>query len=789
MAVTGRTFAGFVRLRPALVLAATYAAAFVLVALAALAAAQGVLPPFFIQGQGATPLREFVLLTAIVLLAMACAMLLTSQATARSAFHSWCGLAFLLLMAGLCGISFQTAFGSLLNWVSRSYEYLGGVYLLAALAALRRDARQEKCEPADVLRTVFAAEAERLEYQRKLADLARFPHEDPHPVLRAGHDARILYANPAAERFLQSLGAPPGDPLPEPFRTALAHCFRTGAVKRQEYAFRDHVYEISFAPIAGERYANIYLSDVSERKQAEKTLKESQERFRLAIETARLGFFDWNTRTGETFLSAQWKSQLGYADDELENRLEEFSGRLHPGERDRVLAHVRDFLARPYPNYEIEFRLRHRDGSYRTIYTRAILLPDATGERCRMLGTHLDITERKWLEESLDEARAEAERANRAKSEFLAVMSHEIRTPMNGILGFSQLLLNRAADGESREFLRLLHYSGERLLDIVNDILDLSKIEAGKAELQSFPFSLREALDSTVKILEVGAKAKGISILHGIDYEVPFCLVGDSGRLRQVLTNLIGNAVKFSERGMVIVSVSLAGPPEPGGVSLCFTVKDEGAGIPEDRLEQIFEPFSQAGSSTHAKYGGTGLGLTISKNLAEMMGGSIRAESAPGKGSTFFFTARFECMPETLQPAPSPEPAAAGRGRTLTILLVEDNLVNRLLARELLRERGHDVVEAGNGREALNKLRAGTFDLVLMDILMPEMDGEEAVRRIRSGEAGDPKIPIVALTAHALAGDREKYLASGMDAYLSKPIRTEELDEVLRLFAQRKKAD
>ena len=810
MAVTGKTTTDIFHARRKILLPAAYAAAVGLVALTALAAERNALPPFFIQGQGATHIREFVLLAAIVLLTVSSTMLMMSYVSTRVAFHYWYALALFLLMVGLCGISLQTAVGSPLNWAARAYEYAGGVYLLIAICGLQREAKRAGHEASDVLWTIFSAQT-----GRKLAEEALREREELlqlfvryAPAAIAMLDTQLRYTA-ASGRWLASYGLEGQNiigrghyeifpEIPERLKDIHRRCL-AGAV---EWAEEDPFvradgrtqwlrWEVrpwhTFSGAVGGLV--IFSEDISERKSAETALRETQERFRLAVETANLGFFDWNTRTGKTFFSAQWKSQLGYADAEIPNRIEEFEQRLHPEERDRVMAHVRDYLARPYSNYEIEFHLRHRDGSYRTIYSRAELLPDSTGAHCRMLGTHLDITERKWLEESIDHARDEAERANQAKTEFLAVMSHEIRTPKNGILGFSQLLLNTVTDNESKEFLRLMHECGEKLLDIINDILDLSKIEAGKVELESFPFSLRDVLESTVKFLEVNAKSKGISILHGIDYEVPAHLVGDSGRLRQVLMNLIGNAVKFSERGMVIVSVSLAGQLSPDSASLRFTVKDEGVGIAADKLEQVFEPFSQVGGSAHAKYGGTGLGLTISKNLAELMGGTIRAESVEGRGSTFFFTARFGRVAETVQPATSPGATARMQRRPLKILVVEDNLVNQILANELLRERGHAVVQARDGKEALHTLRNETFDLVLMDVLMPVMDGEEATRRIRNGEAGDPGVPIVALTAHALKGDREKFLAAGMDAYLAKPIKTEELEDVLEHFAERKKAD
>jgi len=391
-----------------------------------------------------------------------------------------------------------------------------------------------------------------------------------------------------------------------------------------------------------------------------------------------------------------------------------------------------------------------------------------------------DIDERKKAEEAHLAAKNDADHANMAKSEFLSNMSHEIRTPINGMLGFAQLLSKRNIDDKSKEYANIILQSGKALLEIINDILDLSKIEAGKVEILSDAFRLRDSLGSGLKPLENIATEKGLMLHYAVDHEVPDILVGDLGRLMQVLMNLVGNAIKFTQQGKIMVSVSLAEEATDLFTPLRFTIQDNGIGIPKDSQEKIFEPFSQVGNSAHTKYGGTGLGLPISKNLVEMMGGTIRLESDEGYGSTFSFVVPFGVAQTIAKSSPPLLDIQPDRQRTpLNILLVEDNKVNRMWAVEIIQMWGNTVVEAENGQEALEKLRTEKIDFVLMDVCMPVMDGVEATRRIRNGEAGDPAIPIIAMTAYALKGDRDKLLNTGMNDYISKPVDIEELDRVL----------
>jgi PAS domain S-box-containing protein len=437
-----------------------------------------------------------------------------------------------------------------------------------------------------------------------------------------------------------------------------------------------------------------------------------------------------------------------------------------------------------------EITLRRKDGAPITCIDNSNAIYDEFGRMVRHQGTLVDITVRKQAEEELQKAKESAEAANMAKSVFLAHMSHEIRTPLNAVIGMTELALDTELTVEQKEYLTMVRDSGKSLLALINDILDFSKIEAGKLNLDSTDFTLRYGINEMVKILDVRAKQKGLELSINIPPEVPDALLGDPSRLRQILSNLVDNAIKFTERGGVVLKIEKDSQSEQD-VCLHFSVSDSGIGIPREKQQLIFEAFAQADNSTTRKYGGTGLGLSISSRLVQLMSGKIWVESEANRGSTFHFTARFGLQNQSanrmsLRGGGSHSPALlAGRPlrkerQELQILLVEDNTINQILAERLVRKKGHHIVVASNGREALAALETGRFDLILMDIQMPEMSGLEVATAIRLKEKTTGEhIPIIATTASVMREDRESCFEAGMDAYISKPIEREVLFETI----------
>jgi len=518
------------------------------------------------------------------------------------------------------------------------------------------------------------------------------------------------------------------------------------------------------------------IVDITDRKRAEETLRASEARFRALVENSSDAILLLDSAGNVQYAGSSTPRVLGYTEDEVEGR--NVFELMHPEFLETTQKLLVQLLERPDAKVEGEFRYRHKDGSWRWFeFTGQNLLANPAVQA--VVVNARDIDERKQVMAELQRASEAAEAASQAKSEFLANMSHEIRTPMNGVIGMTDLALDTNLDAEQREYLTTAKASAESLLDVINDILDFSKIEARKLTLQRIPFSLKDTVEALTKVLGVRAAAKGLQLVSTFEPDLPAVVLGDPGRLRQILINLIGNAIKFTETGKVVVRVGKLWETAEQ-ITLHISVEDTGIGIPQEKQRTIFEAFVQADASSTRQYGGTGLGLTITSQLVSMMGGKVWVESELGKGSAFHLTV---CLGAVKTPADLPPRAPAGAPpppaaemRSLRVLVVEDNPVNRLLGVRLIEKRGHAVVAVASGEEALEVLRRDRFDLVLMDVQMPGMDGFETTCAIRREETRSGNhLPIIAVTARAMKGDQERCLLAGMDGYISKPINGSEL--------------
>jgi len=521
----------------------------------------------------------------------------------------------------------------------------------------------------------------------------------------------------------------------------------------------------------------IYLygafQDVTERHYEGVRTKINEQRLEMVLEGSRDGFWDYDPGNGRIWYSPSFHRLVGYEDEGLPEQIEDYLELLHPDDRDAVAASVTAHLEER-STYDVEYRLRCKDGDYRWFRARGLARWAEGGEALRMAGSIVDITESKRIFNAMEEAQQEAEAGSRSKSAFLANMSHEIRTPMAAIMGFAELAQGKCTPEEQREYLGTVSRNANYLLTLLNDILDLSKIEAGKLTIESVPMSVNDLLEEVRALHAVPAREKGIEFKIDCADDVPSMVMGDPVRLRQVLVNLVSNAIKFTKVGSVRVAASY----EPKSQELEILVSDTGIGLSTDEVDRLFQPFTQADSSTTRRFGGTGLGLSISSLLAESLGGRLSVRSVPGKGSEFSLAVPLASTSASPQRSEHARPTSVdgGTGRPSLkgkrVLLVDDGRDNQRLIGLHLQRAGLDVTSAENGREAIEQIEsseheASGFDLVLMDMQMPEMDGYTATRTLRASGCA---LPIVALTANAMSGDRETCLAAGCDDYLSKPV-------------------
>ena len=527
----------------------------------------------------------------------------------------------------------------------------------------------------------------------------------------------------------------------------------------------------------------------------QQALVEQEEHVRLLLNSTAEAIYGLDLDGTCTFSNPSCVRLLGY------ERGEELAGRnmhdlIHHTRRDGT----------PYPEAECPIYKAFSEGRECHVQDEVLWRADGSGFDAeywsypvfrdrKIVGavvTFLDITKRREVEMELVRAKETAEAANVAKSRFLATMSHEIRTPMNGVLGMTDLLLDTDLNGEQRSYAEIIRQSGTNLMQILDDILDFSRIEAHRIELETDIFDLRTVLDGSVQLMSLAAREKGVALTLDLDAAVPTLLKGDGGRLRQILLNLLSNAVKFTPAGSVTLQVRKEAEGE-GRVTLRFQVRDTGIGIPADKLAIIFEPFAQADDTSSRRYGGSGLGLAIVRQLVNMMGGALGVESDRGTGSLFWFTVELEAQPveKLLLPSPPADTAISPRASIpasgFPLLLADDDPVNQTLIQTVLRRRGYQVDVAGDGCAVLQLLARQDYALVLMDCMMPEMNGYEAAAAIRDPASAvrNHAIPIIALTANAMREDRDKCLAAGMDDYLKKPVKISELAAMLEKWLQR----
>lgn len=851
-------------------------------------------------------------------------------------YQSWLpflvAVSYVVLHHGVMGVLFPTeVYNHPGAWAHPwKWAMIHGAFVLAACAAALVGWRLNEATRAEVESVLHSAGEGIL----GLDPQGRIVFANPAVATMLGYAVEQLQGRPAIElvrRVARSAGAGDRGAVASSDTVAPGNSNRANEAIAQRKDGASIVVETTATPMVEHGRVKgtvLAIRDVTARRSAEAALQASEARYADAQRMAHLGNWEWDIATGKLTWSDETYRIFGLLPASVDMTFDSFMAAVHADDRALVANAVESAMTGEA--HGSSFRIVRPGGDVRVVEARLVALVNSDGSPRRMVGTLLDITARARLEEEYRLAKEAAEGANRAKSEFLANMSHEIRTPMNGVLGMTELLLDTPLSRTQRQYAEAVNASGETLLRILNDILDFSKIEAGKLRLEAFEFDLPTTIKEVAGLLAHSAHARGLELTAYTEPDVPSALVGDPFRLRQVLANLIGNAIKFTARGEVGVRVSVD-EETADGVTLRFEIRDTGIGLTVEQQAALFRAFSQADASTTRRYGGTGLGLAIAKQLVELMGGAIGVESVAGTGSTFWFTSHFargaasvegpakrtdlhglrvlivddnatnrnilrtqvaswgmengtapdgaealallraaadreepydlaildmqmpdmdglalaraigveygvapptlvllssigqdlggaareagiaavltkpvrqsqlyDCLATVLAgggtPATSPPLAvsaarppddarqAAPRERG-TILLAEDNLVNQAVASAMLRKLGFAVHVAATGREAVAAAARGAYVAILMDCQMPEMDGYEATKAIRAGKFGRPRVPIIAMTANALEGDRVRCLAAGMDDYVTKPVRAATLATTLERWA------
>jgi hypothetical protein len=543
------------------------------------------------------------------------------------------------------------------------------------------------------------------------------------------------------------------------------------------------------------------VQDIHKQKLAESALADARQRFERAIRGTQDGLWEWDLVRRSLWISPRFEAILGYPEGAITGALKSPDDLVHPEDRETSEGAQRAHFEQNQP-CDLEVRMRAASGEYRWVRMRGQSERDAFGRPLRLAGSMQDVTEARAARDALIQASEAAQAASRSKSAFLANVSHEIRTPMNGILGMTSLLLDTTLDSSQREFAETIHASASSLLAVINDILDFSKIEAGKLDIDVSAMNPAESIEEVRAILAFQAAAKSLRLEASADVSLPRRVLGDRQRIRQCLINLVSNAIKFTHTGTVSVRVFPVSS-ENGMALTRFEVRDTGIGIAPETLSTLFQPFTQADSSTTRHFGGTGLGLSIVRRLVELMGGEVDVESELGRGSNFWFVLPLPVLEGEATgdaaPAAGAEnvpiarrgdagiPAVGGLAGRYSgkVLLVEDNAINQKVARSFLERLGCRVTLASNGLEAVHAFAQARFDLVLLDLQMPLMDGYAATNCLRKLEQGRRRTPIIALTASAMTGQLDRCLEAGMDDLLTKPLDVRRLQAVLDSLGMR----
>ncbi|TVM19320.1 hybrid sensor histidine kinase/response regulator [Oceanidesulfovibrio indonesiensis] len=712
----------------------------------------------------------------------------------RNAFK----VALFYAVAGSCWIIFSDLFANLLSDVPQAiawYQMLKGLLfvLFSALLIYMLAARQM----SDIVEAHKREEESEKRYRTIVENVTDAL------IIFADRDT-VAYANPMACEMLQLplekvLQARPKDIFGSSFYSIYQDAWDMaqhgealfGETSGRVGSGRTIHFEYRATPMRHDGQLHLLASfrDITERKRSAEALARSESKFRHVLENIPLIGISLDTKCQLTFANDYFLELTGYTRKEAlgSDWIETF---IPEDIRDTVRNVFETTMARQELGElsTFENEILTRSGSRLNVAWSNVLSRDSKDRIVEVTCMGVDLTERSRAEEALRTAKDAAEIANQVKNEFLATMSHEVRTPLNGVMGMLQLMESTALDEEQRQYIATAMISSQNLLRILSDILDISRIEANKFELADEEFELTDVVAPVVDTYSKEATIRGLDFRYEIDTHVPKILQGDPGRLRQVLFNLVGNAVKYTESGEVVLHISVPFATDSARVPVHFMISDTGIGIPDQKLAEVFDSFTQADSSYTRRFGGVGLGLTIVRRLVQMMDGSLVMDSEPGRGTDVHvnvFLKRVE--DERTAPAHQPSQPQELSERPLKLLVVEDETVNRFYAVRLLQKLGHDAREAMDGEEALQLLATEHFDAVFMDIHMPKLDGVSATRSIRENTTGGfpTDIPIIAMTAYAMPGDEEEFKQAGMDDYLAKPVEAEELAAALERISER----